>query len=295
MGKRKFFYLFLVLFLIGSLAGGLYLLRQQQILRSKAAPATTLNLSATNTTPTKDQTFVVNVDIDTGANTVIGTELYILFDRTKLRADSIQAGPFFPNPQVAGENLDNTAGQISYTIYIPTGATPRTGTGVVASITFTAIDTGSSAISFKQPETIVGGTNEGGRNVLISANQTSVTVQSVGGSSPTPTPSPQPVGANTPTPTTVAGGATNTPTPTGTGTGARLTPTPTIVGGGSGGAAATLTPTRASGSGGTGGGTASGSGTQLPNTASPQQTALGILAGILLIVTSIFVKFRRLI
>jgi hypothetical protein len=294
MKSKTLLYAVLVIFLVAALGGGLWLLRQQQILRSNAAPASTLSLQPSNNTPQIDQTFTVNVDINTGTNTVIGTELHITFDKTKLEATAAAPGDFFVGPQEAQKNLDNDAGEVTYTLYLPTGSSPKTGSGTVAILTFKALAAGDADIAFKNPDTIIGGTGEGGQNVLVSATDSSVTVQSAGGN-PTPTPTTDPGGNPTPTPTTASSNTTATPTPTTAGTGSGNTPTPTQVssgGGGSGNGTGTGTGTGSGGSNGAGT-TATGSGTQLPNTATPTQTALGILAGIFLIVISVFIKLRR--
>ncbi len=180
-----------------------------------AAPDTELSIQTSVSTVTVGQTFTANILINTGTNQVVGTELYINFDSARLRAASIAAGSFFTSPETISPSIDNTNGTISYTIYLSPGATPETGSGVLAVITFEAISAGTANISIS-PDTIVGAINEGAENVLTTRTPASLTVQS---SSTTDT-----SGSSSGTGGTTTSGGTGTTT-TGTG-GSTTTPLP---------------------------------------------------------------------
>lgn len=228
-----------ILLLVGIIVG-IYLVRQQQEIREKAAPATVLNLTPSQDTLKVGETRNITVNIDTGPNIVGAIKLNVVFDPAYVSVSNFTRGTFFQtpiqNPAVAGGRLTMVAGG-------QVGNFP-TGTGQVASFTLTALQAGSTVIAFDSTQTEVSGTgSDRNANVLLinQLGSSSLTILAAA-TSPTPT---QPL---TPTPTTPPGvTVTVTPTPTSGGGGpaptATATPTPTQAPG----TTATPTPTRAPG------------------------------------------------
>jgi hypothetical protein len=233
-----------VIVLLIGLASAILLVRQRQLISQKAAPATTLNLIPSNSNPTVGDSVSVSVDINTANNLVIGAELYINFDASRLEATDVTTGPFLTNPQIQTKTIDNTSGRVSYVLFLPTGSTPQQGQGTVAMVNFLTKAEGQANVSFDGSSLVAAVGEDVGTNVLVSSPGTTFNILPVSTGEPTITPTEGVVATLTPTGTEVV--ATSTPTTT-------VTPTT----GGSGGAdtviatntptaTATLTPTSTS-------------------------------------------------
>jgi len=138
----------------------------------------TITNSSGSSTPTVTvgQTFTMNINVNTGINSIVGTELYLNFDRTKLRAVDIVPGVFFANPVETLEQIDNNAGTINYVLHIPPETAAKRGSGILAIMTFEAIGQGSAPITWRA-ETIIGAINNGARNALKSASGATINIQ----------------------------------------------------------------------------------------------------------------------
>jgi hypothetical protein len=119
--------------------------------------------------------FSLNININTGINSVIGTEVYLTFDKAKLRVLDIVPGTFFSNPVETLEIIDNNAGTITYVLHLPPESTPKKGSGTLATMTLQAIGLGTAPISFS-PGNIVGAVNTGAKNALKSTAGAVITV-----------------------------------------------------------------------------------------------------------------------
>ncbi len=106
-----------------------YFVGTQQELRSKAAPATTLTFSPASISKAVDEQFSVNIQIDTGANSVTAVKLAIAFDATKLEAMSITNGAFAPKISASGTVAPGTA---TITVAAASTAQPIKGNGTIA-------------------------------------------------------------------------------------------------------------------------------------------------------------------
>ncbi|MBI1863649.1 hypothetical protein HYS03_00320 [Candidatus Woesebacteria bacterium] len=208
MNKRLIFSIIGILILVGGLVTVIFLASKQQLFKQKAAPATSLTLAPTSTTPAIGDSFDVGINIDTGANQVAGTELYVSFDSSKLKANSVSLGTFFVSPQVIGPTINNTNGTVFYSIYLPPGVVPKSGTGNLAVVNFTALANGAVAVNFTN-DTIVVAVGEGGQNVLQNKNGATINVGEIAQASATPSATPE---------GTVTPNATKSPSPTPTST-----------------------------------------------------------------------------
>ncbi len=150
-------------------------------IRSSAAPATTLNFQLVNNKVKVGDSFPLRVFISTGLNKTVGAQLSIKYDPTKLRLDNVVAGTFYPNPTILGPTIDNTLGKLSYTLLLPPGSTPISGSGILATLSFTATSQGLATVSFDSGNTVVIATGEGGQNVISSLSSISINIRKASG------------------------------------------------------------------------------------------------------------------
>jgi hypothetical protein len=185
-----------------------FFVKNQQDIRSKAAPATTLSLTPATLAKKIDDTFTLDVTIETGSNQVFVTDLHLGYDPTKLEAVSITNGPLFPNIIISGK-IDPT-GKISIMLGSENQTSPVTGTGIAAIVKFKAIGTATSPtiVQFIAPDTFAGAKGEGATNVIMGTVPAKITITGTGIQAAAATAS-----TLTPTPTTRLS-TTLTPTPT---------------------------------------------------------------------------------
>lgn len=234
-----------LLFLAAAVGATLYLVKQRQETRSKAAPATTLSFSPASATANVGDIISLQILINTGDNTVSAAELHLNYDQTIFQGEQITPGSFLSTELVKGQI---GGGSAAITLGSPP-TSPQKGTGTLAVLKLKALKatTTPSKITFDQ-STQVAGIGEGG-NVLVSKGEASITVAGTQVSNtPTITPSPTAIvtGSVTPSITPLPTSYTS-PTPT-------ATPSPTNTPGVGGATSApTSTPTSTpSSSGGSG-------------------------------------------
>lgn len=231
----RFFLLGVFLLLLLSIPLTIFFIKQQQEVRTKAAPSSTLSFSPASKSATVGSNFDLDIMVDPGQNVVSFTKLHLLFDSTKLEAVRIS-----PNIQAFPLTLD--APVISpgtLTVSFGIGSDParaiqaRTKMATVTFKPLAAAGGEGTKISFDPTQTQVlslSANDQPGENVLQSTSPASVIIS-------------EGTAVSIPTPTTTVGG---TPTPT-----SRVTPTGSI------------SPTQAAGqgiptpTGGVGGGNAS--------------------------------------
>lgn len=185
----------------------LYLTRQEQDIRQKAAPATSITLNTTTNTVAPGQQFPVNVamnagDPTAGGNRVTGAELHMTYDATKfvVRSVTLPQNPLLPTLDTADTSVP---GRID--IYLLsdvniglTTPTPGVVTGSLVTVTFEALSTTTapSAITLTPDSEIAAIGEDIGTNVLTGVTPVNVSVLN-----PSPTPVPTPTPAATPVPT----------------------------------------------------------------------------------------------
>lgn len=234
---KKILVVLIILLILVSIPLTVYLVKQRQEIRKKAAPATTLALSPANVTRNVGETFSLDLVVNTAENAISAAELYVIFDSNKLEGQSIMAGSFLPVVLVNG----NISGGLASITLGSQPNEPKQGTGILATIAFKALaltEGTSTEVQFAA-NTQVAGIGEQG-NVLTGTTPASITILAA---EPTPTPTPTPGPTVTPTPTPPPG-TTPTPTPTPTpGPTATPTPSPTPTSGVGGQTTPTPTPT----------------------------------------------------
>ena len=208
-GKKKLAIFFLIVTLLAIPATSYLVFREQELL-GRAAPATVLSFDPPETSKTVGDTFTLNVNIDTGSNSITGAELHIQYDQQKLQGISIAnaSPPFLPVVAV-----DGSTGSGFAFINLSQPTQPKKGAGRLATITFKAIGaTGGGATFVKfTGDSRVAGIGEIG-NVLVSAPADAAITINAPAQAATPTPVPSPTVTPSPTPTGVASQTSPTPT-----------------------------------------------------------------------------------
>lgn len=235
--KKKIFAVIVLLLILASIPIGVYLVKRQQEIRLRAAPATVLSLTPATGEYDVGETFTINVSVNTGENLIVSADIILNYDPLVLKGLSITRGTFLENVQEIQNVIDNDTGKIIYSIYTA-NENAKSGTGTLASISFEGKAAGTSTIVF-DPQCAVYGLGEY-QDVLVDTVPGTYTIAAA---IPTATPTPITSPTETPTPTPGGGTPTESPTPTPTGgvggpeATATLTPTPTTAAG------ATSTPT----------------------------------------------------
>ncbi|MEK7521370.1 MAG: cohesin domain-containing protein [Patescibacteria group bacterium] len=222
MNKKVIIALVTLLLLLVGLGVGVFLVRQTQEVRKKAAPASSIEILPKSPTASAGQEFTLSVNMKTSTNEISGAELHITFDADKLTLRDFLPTTSLPTVFVSPK-IDNTAGTASMTL----GAQPSnlfSGEGMIATLKFQAKSlSGSARVDFA-PQTLATALSET-QDVLVSKTGAQVTVLASSTGilenplTPTPSVSQQ-----------AQGGAESSTTPTPT---AKLTPTPTKVATGS--------------------------------------------------------------
>jgi len=159
--------------------------------------------------------FEVVVNINTDGQTIVATDALINYDSSKLQVDGVSAGDFFGDV-----TSDVSGGRISIYATPKTALSGKSGSGVVATISFSAIGAGTASVSFlceagsdldsniwsEDFNDVIGCASNGSGSYTIGSD--------LGGEE------------TTPTPTTAAGAATSTLTPTSSASTSTATPTP---------------------------------------------------------------------
>lgn len=225
MKKRKIVFIVIgAIVLIASIVAGILLVKNNQDIRERAAPATSLSIKPTTQTKDKMQDFTVQVVMDTGVNKVTGLDLDITFDPNAFSVTSITKGADVANfSQEIRNNIDNMAGKITYSAFTLDSAKAVTGSNIIVLNILGKVKDTAAAQTYKfqfSQTTAVSGSGEG-QNVLTLASPANVTVRAAAGETPGMTSSPAPMTSGTVKPTATPM-KTKTPTPM-----AQATPTKT--------------------------------------------------------------------
>lgn len=106
----------------------------------------------------------LNLFIDTGQNTVVGTELSLKFNSALVEVVSISPGGFFDKPIVLSKKIDNKNGIINYAL---SSLTPKMGKGNLLTLIVRGKASGQTRISFG--DTQIAAQKEDAHNVLKEA------------------------------------------------------------------------------------------------------------------------------
>lgn len=199
--KKIFLFVFIGLILL-AIPLTVFLMGQQQELRSRAAPASTLSLSPSTLTKKVGETFALEAKIDTGTNQVGVVQIRIIYDPAKLEAVDISNGPLAPSISVSGK-IDPT-GKASITVGAKNNTHPITGSGTIAIVTMKALAASGTPVSVRYsplPDTYANALGEQ-ENVLIGTTPANITIVNADGTTAatqqaqqTTTPHPTPTSA----------------------------------------------------------------------------------------------------
>jgi hypothetical protein len=162
------------------------LVGKNQEVRKRAAPATTLSLSPSSMTKKVNDTFTVEIKIDTADNQIATIQLHIMYDPVKLQAIDITNGPLAPRITASGKV--DTSGVASITVGARDNTSPITGIGTVAILTMKAISSSATPVSIKfapHPDTYANALGEGENNVIIGSTAASVIITNADGTQAT--------------------------------------------------------------------------------------------------------------
>jgi len=152
---------------------------QQQEIRNKAAPATTLSIQPDKTSVSVGETVIWKILINTAENRVASAKVSLIFDQTKFEALSITNSTLAPrilNQGTLG------AGTATITVAAQNTTNPITGQGEIAILRLKALNGSATPVAVQfATDSFVAGIGEDNPNVLTSTQPGSITI--VGGNS----------------------------------------------------------------------------------------------------------------
>lgn len=153
-----------------------------------AYAAATLSLSPATATHVVNDTFAVDIILDTGGEAVSGATAMLTFDATKLQVtddDANTTGVQITNGSIFNQVLTNTSDNSTGTIRLDAGGlggSGYTGHGTMGTIHFKAIAAGVVAVNFTFETSQVAAAS-GPTNLLTTVNNGSYTINAAGSSS----------------------------------------------------------------------------------------------------------------
>lgn len=151
-----------------------------------AYAAASLSLSPASATKAVNDTFSVDIVLDTGGDAVGGATAILTYDTARLQVvgSSLTVGPIFGSGTAPFTNtVDTATGQIRYDS--GTLGTAYTGQGTLATITFRAVAVGTAPVNFVFNPSATTGTSlvaasTGPTNLLTTVNNGTYTISGTG-------------------------------------------------------------------------------------------------------------------
>lgn len=202
MNAKKIILIILFLLILIALPATIFLVKQRQDIRQRAAPATSLYLDPSSRSATVNDTLTFDIKVDSGTNKLAGVTIAINYDAQYLEGVTIEKGDFLQD-----EDLKSiTGGTAMITLRASVASGGIQGQGTLAKLTLKALKTTSSTqVVFDRNETYVAGIKDPG-NLLLYPQDATVTITDLTEANPSPSPSP----SLSPSPTASPG----TPSPT---------------------------------------------------------------------------------
>ncbi len=136
---------FVFLFLVGGVGAGVYLTQKPQNLTSSASEEKVdLAFQPSTKIATPSAQFQADVTINTKTAKAVAAEVYVKFDPEYLRLDSITTKKDFLDQELRAPRLASDSGSFIIGTLNPDG---KTGTGILATLNFTALKNTSSPIN----------------------------------------------------------------------------------------------------------------------------------------------------
>lgn len=130
-------------------------------LKPKMVFAQTLSFDPTSKSAAQGEQFNVNINISTGSNQTSGADALITYDSNILTVTSVANGGFYTN--FASNPLSGTESKYLISGFETDATSYKTGSGILATVTFTGKNIGTSTVSFD-----CSGTSKADSNILDS-------------------------------------------------------------------------------------------------------------------------------
>lgn len=154
---------------------------------SRGVFAASLKFDNTTATAGNGSTFQISVIVDPGSDSLNSTDVYVTFDSSLLKANSVAAGSLFPTVS----NDTSTAGKVYIAGMVNDPASSISSSGTLATITFQGLKEGTGTLSFNCDSSKIIKNDIDATNVIVcSSNGTSAVTIGSGGSNPAPTTPP---------------------------------------------------------------------------------------------------------
>ncbi len=105
--------------------------------------AASLKFDKTTVAPAANTVFTVDVVVDAGADQITSADVWMVYDPSYLEAQTVTAGTLFP---AVTNNI--TSGKVSITGLIVDPGNSKTGVGTIATVSFKALKTGSTSVTY---------------------------------------------------------------------------------------------------------------------------------------------------
>jgi len=151
---------------------------------------TILTVSSTPIRLSTPSAFSSDITINTGQDPVNKVQLEISYDPKILTKVDITPGPFFTDPQIFIKNIDMVNGRISFAFGVQNEESGILGQGILAKLSFTAIQKNATASVALLPKTKVSadGYSESVLKSTVDAIYTNLNLIPLISHTPTPTP-----------------------------------------------------------------------------------------------------------
>ena len=150
--------------------------------------ASSLKFDKTTVSAANGETFQIAVTVEPGGENLNSTDVYVTFDSTLLKANSVADSSLFPTVT----NDISTSGKVYIAGMVNDPASSISTTGTLATITFQALKDGSGTLSFDCNASKIIKNDINATNVITcSQNGTAAVTIGSGGNAPTPSQLPE--------------------------------------------------------------------------------------------------------
>lgn len=200
MSKAKKIVITLMAFVVlsGGVVAGILLVNQNQDIREKAAPSTSLSFVPSSMTKNPGQSITLAINANTGENLITGVDVEVSFDPNVIHLTQMSPNPSISDLSTIIKNgvIDNTLGKARFAAFTVDKTKAVSGNLSLVTLTGNIVSgasSGSTTLQFTS-STSLSAVDEG-QNVIINSQPATITVSSgniSSTSSPTPTSSPSP-------------------------------------------------------------------------------------------------------
>ncbi|MFA9289373.1 MAG: cohesin domain-containing protein [Weeksellaceae bacterium] len=110
---------------------------------AQAVSAASLQFNPASSSVADEESFTVEVQVNPGTAQIAGTDIYLLYDPAFLELQTITAGSYFPLV-----NNIPSSGRVYISGVVANQGEFKTGVGTVASVSFKALQTGSTTLRY---------------------------------------------------------------------------------------------------------------------------------------------------